>query len=83
VEPTTDQNKVVSLTMSLAAMGCIIIAAPVEHHDVIERVLRPLIDADLLGPVVILDGANGPCDHEKYLSAAADHLLGIRAAPAA
>lgn len=83
MDSTAQDNKVVSLTATLSAMGCVIIAAPPEHHDVIERILRPLIDARILGPAIILDGANSPADHERYLSAAADHLLGMRQTPAA
>lgn len=82
MESRTEENTVVSLTVALSGMGCTIIAAPVEHHEILMRVLQPLVDAELVGPVIVLDGANCPSEHEAYLSAAADHLLGVGASAA-
>jgi hypothetical protein len=78
VDSTTEENKVVSLTVALCGMGCTIIAAPVEHHAIIKAMMRPAVDAKLLGPVLVLNGDDGPAEHEAHLSAAADLLLGIR-----
>lgn len=80
MERTTEDNKVVSLTVSLAGMGCTIIAAPPEHHALLKALLRPAVDKRLIGPVLVLNGADGPAAHEAHLSAAADLLLGMRPA---
>lgn len=77
MESTTQENKVVSLTVALSGLRCTIIAAPVEHHATIKALLRPAVDAKLLGPVLVLNGDDGPCEHEAHLSAAADVLLGV------
>lgn len=78
MDSTTETNSVVSLTVAVSGLGCTVIAAPSEHHVLIRALLRPAVEAGALGPVLILDGADGPCEHEAHLSAAADQLLGIR-----
>lgn len=80
MDSTTQDNKVVSLTVALTGFGCTIIAAPVEHHALIKALLRSAVDQRLLGPVLVLNGEDGPCEHEAHLSAAADLLLGLRPA---
>lgn len=80
MDSTTQHNKVVSLTVALSGMGCTIIAAPLEHHALIKALLRPAVDCDALGPVLVLNGDDGPAEHVAHLSAAADLLLGMRPA---
>lgn len=59
----------------LAFLGCSIMTAPREYHETIQALLRPAIDAGIIGPVAILAPGSSPEKTDGYLRRALEILV--------
>jgi hypothetical protein len=73
VEQLTQQ--LASPAGQLAFLGCTIVTAPPGHHEALMRALQPLVDAELIGPTIVLDGENQQEASDRYMRRAVDLLL--------
>lgn len=78
MDPTANlEDQLVTLTATLADLGCVMAVAPPEQHDAIARALHPAVCSGEIGSVVLLNASVPRQQQPAYLLAALDDLLGL------